>query len=334
MTTEPIRHTAVEKSAASPLRRLDLNLLRVFEAVMRHRSIAGASRELFLTPSGISHSMARLRAALSDRLFVPTASGMEPTSRALELAPHIRAGLERIEAAFDAKTFDPKTAVRTFRIACSDYCAVMLLPRLVPRIAASAPGIDLRVFPGNRLDTVRQLDDGRIDLVLSWIGELPERIRRRPLWSDAECLVVRPGHPLTAKTPTREDLLAHPHVVIELTGSHDGKDAGFVEDRGIVRRVWIEGLLLEIREDGRLSGGRSSVSVPHFGAVLPLVRATDLIGTLPRDYADEAIRRGEVVALELPEPATVATVEAIWHERGDTDPGLQWLIGEALAATR
>jgi DNA-binding transcriptional LysR family regulator len=72
--------------------RVDLNLFRVFEAVMLHRSVSGAARELGVTPSAVSHALARLRMALGNELFVPGDGGMEPTARALELAPAVRGG--------------------------------------------------------------------------------------------------------------------------------------------------------------------------------------------------------------------------------------------------
>ena len=108
--------------------------------VRRHRSIVGASRELSVTSSGISHSLTRLRAALSDRLFVSTSRGMEPTTRALELAPHIRAGLQRLEEALDPRPFDPASASRTYRIAGSDHVVSKLMPSLLTNVSAADTG--------------------------------------------------------------------------------------------------------------------------------------------------------------------------------------------------
>src|SRR5882724_761540 len=120
--------------APVPIQRIDLNLFRVFEAIMQHRSITGASRQLGVTPSAVSHALARLRQALADELFVSGASGMEPTPRALQLAPDISDGLGRIDLALDAGAFAPADALRTFRIAASDYVAAMVLPPLLVQI--------------------------------------------------------------------------------------------------------------------------------------------------------------------------------------------------------
>lgn len=309
------------------VRRVDLNLFRVFEAVMKHRGVAGAARELSLTPSAVSHALARLRTTLSDALFVPGADGMEPTPRALEIAPHVRAGLAKIDAALPHEVFAPATAVRTFRVAMSDYSATTLLPRLAGRLADESPGIDLRVFPFSRIDTMRLLDEGRLDLVIGWFADdLPERLRRMRLWEDVETLVARAGHPLTRREVTREALAEYPHVVVELSGSGEPGESGYLEERGSSRRVWLERLLLDLRGNGDTLVGRAALSVPHFASVLPIVEQSDMIATLPRGYAQDALRRGSVVSLPLPYAPMVGHLEAIRHERSDRDAALSWLI--------
>jgi DNA-binding transcriptional LysR family regulator len=176
---------------------VDLNLFRVFDAMMLHRSVSKASRMLSVTPSAVSHALSRLRQTIDDELFLPGEFGMEPTRRALELAAAVREGLESFELALTTKPFVPMEAVRTFRIAASDHTSVVILPSLVKRLAKNAPQVDLRVFPLNRLDVVRELESGQIDLVIGWFGELPGGMRRATLFREQEAIVVREGHPLT-----------------------------------------------------------------------------------------------------------------------------------------
>ncbi|MEA7264336.1 LysR family transcriptional regulator, partial [Salmonella enterica subsp. enterica serovar Montevideo] len=68
------------------LNRLDLNLLRVFDAVMEERSVLRASQRICLSQSAVSHALSRLREVLGDELFIRTPSGMQPTARALAMA--------------------------------------------------------------------------------------------------------------------------------------------------------------------------------------------------------------------------------------------------------
>lgn len=314
--------------------RVDLNLFRVFEAVMLHRSIRGASRDLGVTPSAVSHALARLRQALQDDLFVAGENGMKPTVRALELAPGIRGGLAQLDESFDRKPFLPLESVRTFRIAATEYGAAIVLAPLVSRLAKTAPDIQLRVFPYSRMDVVQHLDEDRIDLVISWFGELPERMRRTAILKDEEAVVVRPGHPLTEAPVTLERLFAFHFLVVELTGTEEQANDGFLDDRGVLRRVWIDRLLIEMGEGERDLLGHVAVSLPHYTAVPLMLRGTDMVATLPLNLARASAERGELVVLDLPyEPLTVQ-VEAVWHERADHDTGLQWMIGELVDAIR
>ena len=69
---------------------LDLNLLRVFDALAEEGSVTRAGVRLGLTQSAVSHALGRLRHVLDDELFVRGPTGMRPTARALEIAPRLR----------------------------------------------------------------------------------------------------------------------------------------------------------------------------------------------------------------------------------------------------
>jgi DNA-binding transcriptional LysR family regulator len=147
------------------------------------------------------------------------------------------------------------------------------------------------------------------------------------LGEDREAVVVRPGHPLAAGPVTLERIFAFPFLVVELTGSGDPGTEGFLDDRGVWRRVWIDRLLIETGHGGELVG-HVAVSVPYYAAVPPMLAETDMVASLPLRLARRAVEAGQVVMLDLPyEPLTVP-FEVIWHQRADRDPAVQWLIGE------
>ncbi len=314
-------------------KRVDLNLFRVFDAIMLHRSVSGASRDLGVTPSAVSHALARLRQALGDQLFVGGEGGMEPTARALELAPRIRGGLGLIDEAIDITPFVPADSTRTFRIAATEYGTVAILAPVIGRLIELAPNIELRVFPYSRLDTIRHLDDGRIDLVLGWFHEIPERMIRAQIREEHEAVVVRSDHPLTQGQVTLERLFSFPMLIVELTGTEKPGPEGFMDDRGLQRRVWMDRLLLEMGGGDKDVVGKVTVSLPYYAAVPAMLRATDMVATLPLSMARKGVKRGELAILDLPyEPLTVR-VEAVLHQRSERDPGLQWLIGQLGDAT-
>jgi DNA-binding transcriptional LysR family regulator len=314
------------------IRMVDLNLFRVFDAMMLHRSVRKASQMLSVTPSAISHALNRLRQTIDDELFIPGESGMEPTRRALELSAAVREGLESFELALTTKPFVPMQAIRTFRIAASDHTSVVILPSLVNRLVRNAPQVDLRVFPLNRLDVVRALESGQIDLVIGWFAELPGRIRRTTLYRESEAVVVRAGHPLTQGKVTKERLFEFSHVVVELTGTEEHQADGFMHDKGVARRVWIERALLEFQDQESDLIGRAAVCVPHFATVPPLLQATDMVATLPRRLALWTTKHFPLVLLDLPYTPKTVDIEIVSDQRADRDQGLQWLIAELGAS--
>ncbi len=220
------------KAETVHLRMIDLNLFRVFDAMMRHRSVRKASQILSVTPSAVSHALSRLRQSIGDELFILSESGMQPTRRALELASAVREGLEKFELALAGKESVPAEALRTFRIGATDYACMVILPSLVKRLAKSAPNVDLRVFSSNRIDVVRRLEKGRADLVIGSFNKLPARIRRSRLLREDEVIAVRTGHPLTRGKVTKERLVEFPQVVVEPTGTKEDETDGPIERHG------------------------------------------------------------------------------------------------------
>src|SRR3954452_8522735 len=103
------------------LSRIDLNLLVVFEAVMRERHVGRTADKLSLSPSAISHGLGRLRRLLHDPLFLKTPKGVVPTARAAELAAPIGDVLAGVRSVLPpAEPFDPAMSTRRFTIGAPD----------------------------------------------------------------------------------------------------------------------------------------------------------------------------------------------------------------------
>src|SRR5882724_6567025 len=98
------------------IRRLDGNLLLVFRELSRTRRTTEAARRLGITQSTVSHALARLRDLFADPLFVRRSHGLEPTRRALELAPRVDALIDMAGAVIGREgRFDPARSERRFR---------------------------------------------------------------------------------------------------------------------------------------------------------------------------------------------------------------------------
>src|SRR5215467_10997333 len=148
----------------SAINRIDLNLLRVFEAVMEERSVLRASQRVCLSQSAVSHALGRLRDALGDELFVRTTTGMQPTARALQMAPLVREAWKSLEAAIGLPRFEPCKSAKRFTVAVNDFVTMVMVPDLVGLLNREAPLVDLALRSDDCLDLVEQLDLGQIDV--------------------------------------------------------------------------------------------------------------------------------------------------------------------------
>lgn len=309
------------------IRSIDLNLFRIFQSLLKHRSVVASARELGVTPSAVSHALTRLRRAVGNDLFVAGATGMEPTPFALRIAPSVEAGVGFLTSVSENGGFDPLTTTRTFTIGASEYTTTRFIAPLVRALAHEAPLATLRVVPAGRLDLIRSLDEGRSDLVLGWFGDMAPRLHRRRIATEHEALLVRSGHPLAAEPQlSTQAILEYPFLVVELTGSEEKALNGFVEERQAQRRTWIECLLVDTeRQEGGVVG-RVAATVPYYGSVGPILLGTDMVATMPRTMAERLQAQDELVVLKLPYAPAEIAVEAVWHQRNRDDQGLRWLL--------
>ncbi|MGD9827872.1 MAG: LysR family transcriptional regulator, partial [Hyphomicrobiaceae bacterium] len=150
------------------LRRIDLNLLVALDALLRERHVTRAAHAVGLSQPAMSSSLARLRHVFSDELLVRTATGMQPTPRAEALIEPVRQALAQIERALASdRGFDAGASARHFAVRLSDLLGFLLLPRLMDRIARSAPRVGLDVKHLSPLRTIDALEKDEIDVAVS-----------------------------------------------------------------------------------------------------------------------------------------------------------------------
>jgi DNA-binding transcriptional LysR family regulator len=285
------------------VRELDLNLLRVFEAVLRARSVTAAAAQLALTQPAASNALARLREAFGDALFLRTPQGMEPTPFARELAEPVRQALALLESALaHGPGFDPATSSRSFRFYMSDLGQIEFLPPLVERVRRVAPGVRLEAPALEPEHVADALAAGSLDLAMGFLPALGPPLRRRSLFSDPYLCLMRADHPIA--TLTKKKFLEASHVLVTYRGGHRVVEEA-LERAGAAPRIVLR--------------------VPHFTVVPMVLERTDLILTLPARVARVFERRGRLKALAPPVPIARADVAVHWHERFDADPGNRWL---------
>ncbi len=304
---------------------IDLNLLRVFDALFEERSVTRAGTRLRVTQSAVSHALARLREILEDELFIKGPDGMMPTAKARAVGPRLRAGLLELESALAAESFDPATAEYHFTIAADAYAITVLLPGVIKRIRSDAPGVDVRITP-NAADIAEALDSGRVDLAMSGYGRVPERLGLHGLLRDRLVWVLRGDHPFAQEPLTLERLASLPHLVRAVGDERTEAMDGMIVERGLERRVAQDGdsaLTEALANIGRQRQVR--LTVPSTHAALAIVGETDMAALVPWRMAVELAGHYRLKLLEPPYPGPETQLSMIWHLRHGSDPALKWL---------
>src|SRR5690349_4124028 len=255
------------------LSRADLNLLVVFEAVMRERHVGRAAEKLHLSPSAVSHGLGRLRDMLGDPLFLRTPKGVQPSDRAVQLAEPIAEILARVRGVVaSAEPFDPATSVRRFTIGAPDGASLVFLPPLFEHLRKAAPNLDISVRqllprsgePSPALawrDALADLEDRALDIAVIPSDIVPARFLSRTLYEEDFVVAMRAKHPF-ARGPSLKAYLAQRHLVVSQTGDEKGFVDRVLAERDLTRRV--------------------AVTAPNFMFALAMLAETDLIGVLPR----------------------------------------------------
>jgi len=304
---------------------LDLNLLRVFDALIEERSVTRAGERLGLTQSAISHALNRLRYALADDLFVRGPEGMRPTERATGIAPRLRQGLLQLQLALVPGDFVPAETNRRFTLNCTEHAATVLVPGIIARLRAEAPNAALRILPSN-MGVAENLRSGRADLAIGSFRRVPEWFAVEPIMRETRVWVVSADNPIATETLTLEQLAALPHLVFVATGEDENAVDGYVVDHGLER-------LVTRRDIGAFQsalaaqGLRRSImaTTPSLLSVLAAVSQSDLAALMPRRLATGFTGPYRLKLFEPPYPSPPAEIMALWHRDYGEQPAISWL---------
>lgn len=292
------------------INQIDLNLLRLFDAIWRLRQVSQAAQQLGLSQPAASQGLARLRLLLGDALFERHGSGVRPTPRADRLAPAVQTALGMLEQALSAsEVFEPRRSQRRLRIHLSDIGEARFLPELLEMLGREAPGIQLEARPWPHAQIGPALDSGQLDLAIGFLPEVTETLQQ-PLLNDRYVLLLRQGHPVARRWREQGSLQALADLEFAVVRTH-------ADTLRILERVaWQP---------------RVRLTVSHFLSLPGIVRSTDLAVLMPRNFAQGFAAQDALDLIEPELPLRDFTVSMHWSVRFDKDPCLQWLRGQVLA---
>lgn len=300
----------------------DLNLLRVFDALMRERSVTRAGEQVGLSQPAVSAALSRLRALLDDQLFVRKGPEMAPTPRAEALAPTVRETLARLEVALQGdKGFDPAGAARSFTLMGADFVSMLIMPALFALTAPQAPGVRLRLVDTAWDELPRLFQDNAIDLAIERPGYTADWIASEGLFLSPFAIVAAAGRADIAAAGASPgdalplDLLCDlPHAL----RSVDGSMSGYLDDA--------------LAEQGRRR--RVVLAMPQFSAIaLAVAQSPSLIAALPVQFARAVAAPLGLHIYETPIPVPAPQIQMYWHRRHDENPAHRWLRDQVRRVT-
>lgn len=303
---------------------LDLNLLRIFDALAEEGSVTRTGRRLGLTQSAVSHALNRLRFALNDELFVRGPDGMNPTARSVEIRPQLRRALDQLQAALGPSDFIPAKTHRRFSIAAPSAVATLLLPEVIAKVRAQAPNAELRIQRVGP-DIAEALETGRIDLAIGAFGRVSQGFIKEVLLEERMVWAIRRDHPCANQPLTVEALCRLPLLMLSALEVGEAVD-GRLASGGVERRVvWDDGGMERALEDCDKRGVVVTIDDAH--AALAIVARTDMAALAPRRLA---VSWAETYGLKLMEPpyeSKALTLDLLWRADQGSHPAMVWLCG-------
>jgi DNA-binding transcriptional LysR family regulator len=297
------------------IRKVDLNLFVVFDAIYTDGGITRASRKLHLTQPALSHALARLRVLFGDPLFLRQGRVMVPTPFARNLIEPVRRALRDLEITLHGiEHFDPATTQRRFTLGVRDVLESVLLPPLMRSWSKIAPQCDLHAVDVDRRDFASELASGRIDAAIDVALPLPDTIRRKRVLHDGMVVLARKGHPQVRRRLTLDAYLKQGHVLVSSRRSGPGLEDMELSRHGLERRVQLR--------------------CQHYFAACRVVSQSDLLLTMPERYAH--IVNSAFGNRVLPFPFDAPTLDAYvyWHANVDNEPSSRWLREQVALALK
>ena len=279
---------------------IDGRLLETFLAVLRECSVSAAARQLGVSQSAVSHSLARLREFFADPLFIRSGQRLAATELASSLETPVQAALDGIRALQNHRQFSAENESMKFVVAANDIQRDLIFPQLMREIYAEGLDVTFQFIPSGH-PTPAMLRDDRCHLALTpFPPDGPDIVQKRILSGRMMCFFDQ------AIRDAPSDWKAYceaEHVTVRFP------------DGGTSRRALTGVNAEEI--------GPARISVPNFNALPPFIRGTDLIAT-EVDLMSLVTLKGLAMS-PLPADSDPVFIYMVWHRRSTGDPAHLWL---------
>jgi len=306
------------------LRALDLNLLPVFDALMREQHLSRASEHLAMSQPAVSNALKRLRQTFNDDLFVRTAKGLKPTARAQELQQAIQPALRLIQTGCMESNFDPSSSDQSLQISLNSATEFLIAPLIHKWLQAEAPNMGLQLQPDHLDDIPAQLKEGRLDFAIDYVGFGGDQFQSLKLIEEDLVVICRTNHPQLNGQVTLEQFETLPQVSLIPRSSLAHKQSH------------LRGTPIEQLMGKGLPHRNLTLHVSSFVSIPNIIAQSDLIAVVPKriaqhfNYSQQSTLQSTLQCLPLPFSYPQVGIQLLWHKSREHDMAHQW-VRERLA---
>ncbi|EKE69476.1 LysR family transcriptional regulator [Gallaecimonas xiamenensis] len=286
----------------------NLNLLLLFRVIFEERNLSAAAQRLAMSQPAVSHALKRLRQDFNDPLFVRHARGMVPTPLALAVAPRINEILRCSEQLFEGLVAEDFSQVEgTFVIATTDIVEQSLMPLLLPKVQAKAPGLTLSCRGLQGQLPKAALEQGGADLAIAgFFGDLPGELHQQALFEDHFVVLASRSNRQLQKGLDLNTYVASRHLITSLKGDLKGLVDQALAAKGLRRHI--------------------AAAYASFLAPASALVGSDLLLTCLSQVARQAVlSQPDLQMLPCPLDLPRVQFQQVWHPRSHQDPLHRWL---------
>ncbi len=290
-------------------KKMDLNNLLVFEAILDSRSVSKAAERLGISQPSMSHALLKLRRAFDDPVFIRVKNEMQPTPHASAIEASIRQALKLARnEIFQSQRFDPATSEKTFTFCMTDLGATAYLPQIIKRMEPLAPNVKIHTISPIAEKQEEGLESGHVDLAIGYFPDLKKAgvFQQKLLRNSGFVCITNKKNPYIKNGAfSLKSFMAAPQVAVRTEGRS---------------MEVIEKAMMKLKISRRVV-----VTVPHYLSLLSLVPSMDFVAIIPNDLADVFRTQTNVNIHPLPFASPTVEIKQIWHARFHHDSANRWL---------
>lgn len=274
----------------------DLELYRIFDAVVRMGSFSKAAETLFISQPAVSQSVANLEKQLNTILFVREARGVKPTAEGQMLFEYINTGLSLIKSGEEKLEGLKTLSEGELKIGAGDTISQYFLLPVLEKFHKVHPNIKIKVINRTSPDTINLLKSGKIDIGFVNTPVFEKNIKTINCFDVHDVFIASNKFWfLKDKKISKKELVKYPIIMLEKLANSRKYVDGVFRDEGVILEPEIElgahNLLIEFCKIG-------------YG-----------ISCVIEEFSKEAINSGEVFKVELLNPVLKREI-ALCHIEG------------------